>query len=162
MLPSRATVCFYHTLYRLKSPEDMESCAEWGGGLAGHICRHARTEATPEGFFASLRTKQYTDARLRRALLFGALGVTEQDLRAIPTYTNLLAANKKGRAYLKEWRKANRDETDGFAVVTKPADAPVGRQRELSDLADSLFTLCFPTPREAGEMYRRMPWIQGE
>ena len=153
---------FYHTLYRLKSPEDMESCAEWGGGLAGHICRHARTEATPEGFFASLRTKQYTDARLRRALLFGALGVTEQDLRAIPTYTNLLAANKKGRAYLKEWRKANRDETDGFAVVTKPADAPVGRQRELSDLADSLFTLCFPTPREAGEMYRRMPWIQGE
>ncbi len=153
---------FYHTLYRLRSPEDMESCAEWGGGLAGHICRHARTEATPEGFFASLRTKQYTDARLRRALLFGALGVTEQDLRAIPTYTNLLAANKKGRAYLKEWRKANRDETDGFAVVTKPADAPVGRQRELSDLADGLFTLCFPTPREAGEMYRRMPWIQGE
>lgn len=153
---------FYHTLYRLRSPEDMESCAEWGGGLAGHICRHARTETTPEGFFASLRTKQFTDARLRRALLFGALGVTEQDLRAIPTYTNLLAANKKGRAYLKEWRKANRDETDGFAVVTKPADAPAGRQRELSDLADGLFTLCFPTPREAGEMYRRMPWIQGE
>lgn len=152
---------FYHTLYRLKSPEDMEFCAEWGGGPAGHICRHARTEATPEGFFSSLRTKQYTDARLRRALLFGAVGVTEQDLRAIPAYTTLLAANQKGRAYLKAWQKANRDAEDGFCVVTKPADAPNGRQRELSDLADGLFTLCFPTPREAGEMYKRMPRIEG-
>lgn len=152
---------FYHTLYRLKPPEDMESCAEWGGGPAGHICRHARTEATPEGFFSSLRTKQYTDARLRRALLFGAVGVTEQDLRAIPAYTTLLAASQKGRAYLKAWQKANRDAEDGFCVVTKPADAPNGRQRELSDLADGLFTLCFPTPREAGEMYKRMPRIEG-
>lgn len=151
---------FYHALYRLKSPADMESLAEWGGGLAGHICRHARTEATPKGFFDSLRTKQYTDARLRRALLFGAVGVTEQDQRTMPAYTTLLAANKKGRAYLKAWQKANRDAPDGFCVVTKPADAPKGRQRELSDLCDSLFTLCFPTPREAGEMYRRMPWIQ--
>ena len=140
----------------------MEPCAEWGGGLAGHICRHARTEATPEGFFASLRTKQYTDARLRRALLFGALGVTEHDPRTTPTYTTLLAANKKGRAYLKTWQKANRDAKDGFTIVTKPADAPNGRQRELSDLADGLFTLCFPTPKVAGEMYRRMPQIQGE
>ncbi len=152
---------FYHTLYRLKSPADMESLAEWGGGLAGHICRHARAEATPEGFFSSLRTKQYTDARLRRALLFGAVGVTEQDLRAIPAYTTLLAASKRGRAYLKAWQKANRDAPDGFCVVTKPADAPQGRQRDLSDLSDSLFTLCFPTPREAGEMYKRMPWIEG-
>ena len=151
---------FYHTLYRLKSPADMETLAEWGGGLAGHICRQARKSATAKEFFESLRTKQYTDARLRRALLFGALGVTEQDLRAMPAYTTLLAANQRGRAYLKAWQKANRDAPDGFAVVTKPADAPEGRQKELSDLADGLFTLCFPTPKEAGAMYKRGPWIR--
>ena len=152
---------FYHALYRLKVPSDMESFAEWSGGLAGHICRHARETATPEEFFSALRTKQYTDARLRRALLFGAVGVTEEDLRAMPAYTTLLAVSKRGRAYLKTWQKANRDASDGFRVVTKPADAPVGRQRELSDLADGLFTLCFPTPVTAGDMYRRMPWIEG-
>lgn len=151
---------FYHALYRLKSPEDMESLAEWGGGLSGHILRHAKKAATPTEFFDALRTKQYTDARLRRALLFGALGVTEQDLRAMPAYTTLLAANRRGRAYLKAWQKANRDAADGFAVVTKPADAPAGRQKELSDLADGLFTLCFPTPKEAGAMYKRGPWIR--
>lgn len=150
---------FYHALYRLKQPADMENCAEWDGGLAGHICRHARKEATAEGFFTSLRTKQYTDARIRRALLFGAVGVTDADLRVSPRYTTLLAANGRGCAYLKERLRVNRDPEDGFSVVTKPADAPAGRQRELSELADALFTLCFPTPVPAGEMTRRTPVI---
>ena len=150
---------FYHTLYRVKSPADFEAYAEMGGGLAAHICRRAREAATPEDFFASLRTKYYTDARLRRALLFGALGITDADLRVMPTYTTLLGANAKGCAFLKEWRKANKDNPDGFAVVTKPADAPEGRQRELADLADSLFTLCYPTPRAAGEHMRKSPMI---
>ncbi len=149
---------FFHTYYRLRSPADPEVCAEWGGGIAPHICRRAREEATPEGFFTSLRTKQYTDARLRRALLFGVTGVTEADLRAMPAYTTLLAATAKGCAFLKEWRKAHKDDGD-FAIVTKPADSPEGRQRELAELADSLFTLCYPAPRAAGEHMRRSPII---
>ena len=157
-LEGRRLVEFFHTYYRLKSPAELEHCAEWGGGIASHICRRAREEATPEGFFTSLRTKQFTDARLRRALLFGVLGVTEADLRVMPTHTTLLAANKKGCAYLKEWRKAHKDD-DTFTVVTKPADAPEGRQRELGELADSLFTLCFPSPRPAGDMMKRSPVI---
>lgn len=151
---------FFHALYRVKSPAECESLAEWGGGIASHICRRAKETATSAEFFSSLRTKYYTDARLRRALLFGALGVTSEDLRKAPTYTTLLAATARGRAYLKEWRKANRDTDDGFSVVTKPADAPIGRQRELSDLSDGLYTFCFPTPREAGEMYQRVPHIE--
>lgn len=151
---------FYHGLYRLQSPEALESLAEWGGGLGGHVCRHAGETAGGEDFFKSLRTKQYTDARLRRALLFGALGVTHADLRALPTYTTLLAANGKGCAFLKEWRRANKDAPDGFCVVTKPADTPAGRQRELAERADALFTLCYPSPRAAGEMYRRTSIIR--
>ncbi len=150
---------FFHPLYRLRSPADCESLAEWGGGIASHICRHAREEATAEGFFASLRTKQYTDARLRRALLFGALGVTDADLRATPSYTTLLGANTRGCVFLKEWRKAHKDTNDGLTVVTKPADAPAGRQKDLAGLADSLFTLCYPTPRAAGEHMRGSPII---
>ena len=149
---------FFHTFYRLQSPAELEKYAEWGGGIASHICRHAREEATPEGFFASLRTRQFTDARLRRALLFGVLGVTESDLRVMPAYTTLLAANEKGRAYLKEWRKTHKEDGT-FAVVTKPADAPEGRQRDLTGPADSLFTLCFPSPRPAGDMMKRSPVI---
>lgn len=154
---------FYHTLYRLKKPSETESMAEWGGGLGGHICRHAGAEPTPAAFFAALRTKQYTDARLRRALLFGATGVTDEDLRTMPVYTTLLAANSRGCAYLRSRQKAQKD-TDGptVTVVTKPADAPDGRQRELGELADALFTLCFPTPTAAGALMRRRPFIAKE
>ena len=151
---------FYHALYRLRSPAELESNAEWGGGLGGHVCRHAKNTANGEAFFKSLRTKQYTDARLRSALLFGAMGVTDGDLRTSPAYTTLLGANERGCTFLKEWRQTNKDAPDGFAVVTKPADAPEGRQRELSERADALFTLCYPETREAGEMYRASPRIR--
>ena len=160
-LDGQRLLSFYHILYRLKKPADVEPFAEWGGGLAGHICRHARDSADPSDFFGALRTKQYTDARLRRALLFGAVGVTEADLRAAPAYTTLLAANKRGCAYLKNWQRANKEAKDGFAVVAKPADTPAGRQRELCELADGLFSLCFPAPKEAGDMLRRSPYITG-
>lgn len=158
-LESGRLMDFFHPLYRVKSPADCESFAEWGGGIASHICRRAKETATSTEFFDSLRTKYYTDARLRRVLLFGALGVTSEDVRATPTYTTLLAATARGRAYLKEWRKTNRDADHGLSVVTKPADAPIGRQRELSDLADGLYTFCFPTPKAAGEMYKKTPYI---
>ena len=150
---------FYHALYRLKTAEELEHLAEWGGGLGGHVCRHAGNTANGADFFKALRTKYYTDARLRRALLFGAAGVTDGDLRATPTYTTLLAANERGCAYLKEWRKANKDASDDFAIVTKPADAPKGRQRELTERADALFTLCYPTPMSAGALVARSPFI---
>ena len=155
---SNRLLSFYHTLYRLKSPADMERFSEWGGGMAGHICRSARATATAEEFFDALRTKQYTDARLRRALLFGAVGVTEEDLRAIPPYVTLLAANGRGCAFLKAWRKAQAGAS-AIAVVTKPADTPEGRFRELADRADALFTLCYPHPIAAGELYRSTPCI---
>ena len=150
---------FFHTFYRIKSPKDFEGCAEMGGGLANHICRRARETATPEEFLRDLRTKYYTDARLRRALLFGALGVTKQDLKTPPAYTTLLAANAKGCTFLKEWRKANKNDPDGLLIVTKPADAPEGRQKELLGQADALFSLCYPTPKAAGELSRKSPII---
>ena len=150
---------FYHALYRLMSPAEAEGFAEWGGGLGGHVCRHAREASTPEGFYREIRTKQYPDARLRRAMLFGATGITAEDLRSAPAYTTLLAASRRGCAFLKAWQRANRDPADGFTVVTKPADAPAGRQRDMGELADALFTLCFPTPRAAGDMLRRSPRV---
>lgn len=159
-LEGERLLSFYHTLYRLKKPSDMESYAEWGGGLAGHICRHAEASPNPAEFFRALRTKQYTDARLRRALLFGATGVTEADLREAPAYTTLLAANRRGCAYLKARQKTCGDKDDSaLTVVTKPADAPRGRQQELRELSDALFTLCFPVAAGAGEMLRRSPLI---
>lgn len=154
---------FLHTHYRLAEPVSMEGFAECGGGIMGHICRVARETPTASGFMEALRTKQYPDARLRRALLFGVLGVDGDDLLMKPDHTTVLGANRRGRAFLREWRRERKDDAESlrpFSVVTKPADAPEGRQRLLAERADALFTLCYPTPRAAGDLYKQTPSME--
>jgi predicted nucleotidyltransferase len=153
---------YLHTHYRLADPATMEYFAECGGGIMGHICRVAKETPIASEFLAALRTKQYTDARLRRALLFGVLGVEEDDLLMKPIYTTVLGANERGRAYLRTWKKEHKDDAWPWSieVVTKPADAPECRQRALGERADALYTLCYPAPRAAGEMYRKGPVME--
>lgn len=152
---------FLHAYYRLADPASLEGFAECGGGIMGHICRVARETPAASGFMEALRTKQYTDARLRRALLFGALGVEGDDLLMKPCYTTMLGANERGRAFLRKWRKERGGELwpRPFEVVTKPADAPHCCQRALGERADALFTLCYPAPRGAGDLCRRTPYV---
>ena len=91
---------------------------------------------------------------MRRAVLYAALGVTEQDLRTAPAYLTVLAANAKGRAILAELRRSS-----PVPMVIKPADAPDCRQRDLSDRADALYTLAMQTPRESGFFKRFSPFM---
>lgn len=138
--------------FRLANPECMTAFAEAGGGLYRRLCA-ASCEATDlEGFFSAAASKRYTDSRIRRAVFFSVMGVTEDDLRRPPEYTTLLAANARGRAFLRE-------AYGRFPVVTKPADAPVCRQRELSRRFDALFTLSLPKRLSAGGFERRSPEI---
>lgn len=147
-----ALLPFFHAYFRLADSEALSTLAGLSGGLAHRIRRAALEAPTPEAFWEALRSRLYTDARLRRALLFGALGVTENDLRAAPTYTTLLAADRRGRALL----QCRRRQADGsLTVVTKPADAPDDRQTFLSRRADALYTLTTPTPSAAGDCLRK-------
>lgn len=122
--------------YRLSKPSNFEGCAELFGGLAERLCATARQVNTFEEWFDRIRTKRYTDAKLRRAILFGLTDVKQELLSSAPSYTTLLAASEKGRALLSETRK-----TRTLPLVTKPADAPVCEQRELADRLEALFGL---------------------
>ena len=133
--------------FRLCTPAALEGIAETGGGLASRLCSLARSAHDAEEWFESLRTKRYTDAKLRRAILFSLTSVREELLASLPSYTTLLAANECGRALLAEKRRGKHT-----ALVTKPADAPLGAQREAGDRIESLFGLARKartTPEEA-------------
>ena len=107
---------------------------------------------------AHLRTKRYTDARLRRAMLFALTGVLRDDVKAAPRYTNLLAANACGRELLAKKRKR-----EGLAVLAKAADVPntseAKRQAELSARLDSVFALALEKEISATDMLRISPII---
>ena len=120
------------------------------------MVRAAREAGTPGAFLASLHSRLYTDARLRRGMLYAACGVTPDDLRARPAYTTLLGATARGCAHLKALGKA---DAGPIPVVTKPADAPACRQSDLRRLSDALFTLCLPSPAGAEALIGRSPVI---
>lgn len=128
---------------------------ELGGGLCERLIASAKQATTLGEFFALAATKKYTNAHIRRATLYGMLGVTWADLETAPAYTNLLAANPRGCDLLASLRK----KEQRVPVVTKPSDAAASRAATLAERADMLYTLALPTPAAAGEFMRKKPFL---
>lgn len=143
--------------FRMCSPSDISECAECDMGIASRICSAAR-ECRDGDIMELLRTKRYTDARLRRAVMFALSKTNRDDVIALPAYTNLLAANACGRELLAQRRKSAK-----IAVLAKAADIPstpdAQRQAELSAKLDSIFALALKKEISPADMFRRSPVI---
>ncbi|MBO5845419.1 MAG: nucleotidyltransferase family protein [Clostridia bacterium] len=143
--------------FRLTSAEDLEGIADVDEGLASRICRVAR-EAVSSDMLEALRTKRYTDSRLRRAMLFCLTGVKKEDISAYPSYVNMLGANARGCKLL-----ASKRRDSSIAVLAKAADIPSGdrsrRQAELADRICALYSMSLLRERPMSDMMRRSPII---
>lgn len=142
---------------RINSPK--QNIHDAGGGLYNRI-RSASFDATN---FTSLiklaETKKYTQARIRRVCLYSLLGVTSSAVRELPEYTQVLAMDTSGQAILKSIKKVN-----GIRVITKPSDSKFSTdaqkaQKELSDMADSIYTLSLPCPTSGNAFLKATPYI---
>ena len=149
---SRALLAFF----RLADPKALEEFADAEGGIANRICTLAHECASLEEMLERLSTKRYTDAKLKRAILFSMCQVKRELLAKDPEYTTLLAANAKGRELLASARKQ-----DGIRVITKPADAPEdSAQSEAARRLDSLFTLAKMQTAPSGEYMKKSAFIE--
>ena len=149
---SRAILMYF----RLRSPSDFSNVAEAEGGIANRICTLAHECSSLEELEQKLSTKRYTDAKLRRALLFCLTETTREMLSELPEYTTLLAANSRGRELLAAKRKS-----DGMRVITKPADAPEESAQALAARRlDAIFTLAKMQPNSSGEYMKRGAYIE--
>lgn len=122
--------------FRLSDAQGLDDIADAGGGIANRLIAAAHNSTSYSEMFDNVRTKRYTDAKLRRAILFCMTGVHSDDIERLPEYTTLLAANDKGRGLLSINRK-----THNVKVVTKPADTPECTQTILSNKLDALYGL---------------------
>lgn len=149
---SRAILMYF----RLADPSLLEGFADSDGGIANRICSLAHECTSLEEMLERLWTKRYTDAKLRRAILFAMCGVTGDLLSQKPEYTTLLAANAKGRELLSDVRK-----NCGIKIVTKPADAPThSKQYVASSRLDSIFTLAKMQTGTSGEYLKKGAYIE--
>ena len=141
---------------RLLDPQTLSETAESDGGIANRIISCARSAKSSEEMFELLRTKRYTDAKLRRAMLFLLTNVKAELLKQTPDYTVLLGANDIGRGLLSSARK-----NGGTKVVTKSADAPKdSEQYKAGERLEAIFTLACKETRDVGDNYRKSAFIK--
>lgn len=118
-------------------------------GLYHRMYRAVRQENGVEAVLEAAKTKRYTHARLRRMVLAAYLGMKPTPLPDKLPYLRVLAANKRGRALLRQMRE------NGVPVLTKAADvAALGSEAQLWLEAEAqrtdLYTLGCPDLRQSG------------
>ena len=104
--------------YRVANVNGVSYCAENELSLTSRIIKYSRKCSTFAEVLERTATKKYTNARIRRAAIYGYVGVHGARLKEEPMYTRLLAANGKGCELLKSIKKTSR-----IPVITKPSDA---------------------------------------
>ncbi len=120
---------------------DIENAAECEGGLGFRLRRIAGECADGTELLRFASTKKYTDARIRRALLYAVLGITREQVREMPIYTTVLGIGKEGTTILKQIKRSGMIE-----VLTKAADheklsPEAHRQFDRTAAADRFYTM---------------------
>lgn len=147
--------------FRVTPPEHHEGIADMPTGFAERMYRAACGSTSLDQMTNALRNASFSEARIKRLMLFCICGVKRSDMQADSIkYAHLLAANEKGRHYLAMLRKGGND-----FIVTKTADIKKldhadTRRAELEKRADSLYTLLMPNVKESDYFIKRSPYIR--
>ena len=143
----------------LNSPVSSDKIHDAAGGLYNRLIAAARKSVTISELVRLSETKRYTNARIRRAVLFSYLGVTSSEVKALPAYTQVLASDKIGFGILARARKSS-----AIPILTKPTDTDkLGKnamdQKALSDKVDVLFGHATEKKRSMQDMLSRTPYV---
>ena len=137
---------------RAMEEADFDALPDCGEGLSRRICRAVRRGRTLEEVFELAKTKRYAHSRIRRAVLWGALGLRESDRPDRPPYLRVLGANGRGREVLRAMK-----ERAALPVITKPAHGRGVPLLELEARCTDLYQLCRRDPGPCGEEWTRSP-----
>ncbi len=103
---------------QLTPPAEVASAAECSTELAARLVDAAQKATTVDAIVERATCKRYTAARVRRALWHSYLRTPKDAPLDLPHYTNLLAADEHGRAFLRGVAK-----TATVPVITRPSNA---------------------------------------
>ena len=105
------------------------SLPDGGDGVGQRLYKAAKEEPTLDFILAAAKTKRVALSRLRRMCMAAALGLNAELAAGEPPYIRVLAADEKGRAYLRQVAGKTT-----IPVLTKPAAV-----KELGDRAQAMF-----------------------
>jgi predicted nucleotidyltransferase len=103
------------TTFRQMPVERLREFADITDGMDYRIKKAAANATSLDMFLDSCKTKKYSNSKIHRMILNCLLNTTEKMLKAKPLYTNILALNNKGAAFLKTVK------TSDISLITKPS-----------------------------------------
>ena len=145
--------------YRSASPKELKEYEGMTDGIAERLVKYASESTSLQEFTEKAGGKSYTNAKVRRCIINGMMGVTPQMLKEYPSFTNVLACSGMGRGII---RRINKEGS--VFVLTKPAHYKKlkGRAREQAEFAfnsDKLLTLMCEKTKRADEFLTRTPFV---
>lgn len=149
-LDPRAAEIGILSLLKTKDKATFGSCANIGEGLENRIGAALTEAASLKELFERVKTKRYSMAKLRRAIMSCALELPEGLPKEAPPYLRILAIGPKGRALLKEARPLL-----PFAGSGKECERIAPAFFEAERRATDLWNSWSRQPLPAGEDYRK-------
>ena len=130
-----------------------------GEGLPPRLERAGRGCRCLEEFYALAKPRHWTQARMRRLLVWAYLGLTAADRPGVPPYLRVLGLNSRGREVLRRMK-----ERTPWAILTKPAHAkrlpPAARRLfELEIRCTDLYDLCLDAVPAPGREWTTGPVV---
>lgn len=138
-------------------PSDLDCIADCSGGLGDRLYKAIRKGNSLSGIYFMAKTKRYTLARIRRALLCAFLGIDKETSREKPAYIRVLGMNKRGKEILSEAKCALPIDTSLKALSKTSSEAR--RQAEFEARITDLYSLAFPDPLPCGVDFTSKPVI---
>jgi len=139
---------------RMMTVKEIKKAPNVNGGLENRIFKAARAARNLNELYFLVKTKRYTLARIRRAVLCCFLGITQGDVKLGAQYVRILGMNSKGRELL------GRDcilpiDTSLAALMKKNDNAK--RQAMLEERCTNIYGLAFEKKQVCGKDFTEKP-----
>ena len=145
---------------RCMKQEDFEQVYDAAQGLAERLYKAVRKACTLEELYFLTKTKRYTLARIRRAVLCAFLGVEKKMLHEKDAYIHILGMNGRGREVLAAAKKSSCTlplDTSLKALMSTSREAH--RQGAFEARCGDVYSLAFEKPRPCGTDFTAKPVI---
>lgn len=142
---------------RLMSVADLESVYDCANGLGARLHKAVRSAGSLSELYFLTKTKRYTLARIRRAVLCGFLGIDKHFALEKPAFIRVLGMNTRGKEILAAAKCALPIDTSLKALSKKSRDA--ARQANFTAHCTDIYALCFEKPLHCGTDFTAAPII---
>ncbi len=142
---------------RTMKPSDFESVYDAAQGLGDRLYKAARKACSLDELYFLAKTKRYTLARIRRAVLCSFLGIDKKQLTEPIAYMRILGMNSRGREILSAAQCGLPIDTSLKSLMKQSREAH--KQGALEERCGDIYSLCFEKPRQCGYEFTAKPVI---